>query len=76
MAMVKFPFCSRVMGFSNNHLFKSVFLFSWEKEFSTGNSGTGEPSMLSHEQTISGEEMHTLIIFTVSVTASNIVEGL
>ena len=32
--------------------------------------------MLHHEQTISGEEMHTLITFMVSVMASNIVYGL
>ena len=32
--------------------------------------------MLHHEQTISGEEMHTLITFMVSVMASNIVNGL
>ena len=57
------------MGFSNNRL---LFLFSWERGFSTGNSGTEEPSMLHHEQTISGEEMHTLITFMLSVMASNI----
>ena len=53
-------------------------MFSWERGFSTGNSGTREPSMLHHEQTISGEEMHacTLIRFMVSVTGSNIVDGL
>ena len=69
VAIVKIPFRSRVMGFSNNRL---LFLFSWERGFSTGNSGTGDPWMLHHEQTISGEEMHTLIIFMVSVMASNI----
>ena len=47
-----------------------------ERGFSTGNSGIEEPSMLHHEQTISGEEMHTLITFTVRVMASNIVDGL
>ena len=73
MVMVKIPFRSRVMGFSNNHL---LFLFSWERGFSTGNSGTGEPWTLYHKQTISGEEMHTLIIFMVSVMASNIVDSL
>ena len=73
MAIVKIPFRSRVMGFSNNRL---LFLFSWERGFSTGNSGTGEPSTLRHEQTISGEEMLTLITFMVSVMASNIVDGL
>ena len=46
---VKIPFHSRVMGFSNNCL---LFLFSWERGFLTGNSGTGEPSMPHHEQMI------------------------
>ena len=68
VTIVKIPFRSRVMGFSNNHL---LFLFSSEREFSTGNSGTGKPLMLHHEQTISSEEMHTLITFMVSVMASN-----
>ena len=67
VAIVKIPFRSRVMGFSNNCL---LFLFSWERRFSTGNSGTGESSTLYHKQTISGEEMHTLITFMVSVMAS------
>ena len=35
-----------------------------------GNSGTGDPSTLHHEQTIFGEEIHTLITFIVSVMAS------
>ena len=61
------------MGFSNNRL--SIVLFPWEKGFLISNSGTREPSMLHHKHTISGEEMHTLIIFMVSVMASNIVEG-
>ena len=54
----KNSFRSRVRGFSNN---RYCFLFSWEKGFSTSTSGTGEPSTLHHEQTISGEEMHTEI---------------
>ena len=69
MAIVKIPFRSRVMGFSNNCL---LFLFSWERELSTGNSGTEEPSTLHYEQTISCEKMHTLITFMLSVMASNI----
>ena len=73
VAIVKIPFRSRVMGFSNNRL---LFLFSWEREFLTGNSGTGKPSTLHHEQMISGEEMHTLITFMVSIMASNMVDGL
>ena len=73
VAIVKIPFCSRVMGFSNNRL---LFLFSWERGFLIGNSGTGEPLTLHHEQTISGEEMHTLITFMVSVMAFNVVDSL
>ena len=73
VAIVKIPFRSRVQWvFSNNRL---VF-FSWERRFSTGNSSTEEPSKLHHEQTISGEELHTPITFMVSITASNIVDGL
>ena len=72
VAIEKIPFRSRVMAFSNNRL---LFLFSWERGFSTGNSDTEEPSMLHHEQTISGEEMHALITFMVSVMASNIYNG-
>ena len=68
MGIVKIPFRSRVMGFSNNRL----LFFSWERGFSIGNSDTEEPSMLHHEQTISGEEMHALITFMVSVMASDI----
>ena len=66
VAIVKIHFRSRVMGFSNNCL---LFLFSWERGFLIGNSGTGERLTLHHEQTISGEEMHTLITFMVSVMA-------
>ena len=72
VAIVKIPFRSRVICFSNNRL---LFLFSWERGFSTStvrNSGTKEPSTLHYEQTIYGEEMHTLITFMLSVMASNI----
>ena len=54
-------------------------MFSWERGFSIGSGSTGlsgEPSMLHHKQTISGEEMHTLIKLMVSVMASSIVDGL
>ena len=37
VAMVKIPFRSRVMAFSNNRL---LFLFPWERGFVIGNSGT------------------------------------
>ena len=40
-----------------------------------GNSCTEEPSTLHHNQMISGEELHTLITFMVSVVASNIVDS-
>ena len=60
-------------GFSNN---RPLFLFPWERRFAIGNSGTRDTSTLHHQQTISGEEMHTLITFMVSVMASNIVDGL
>ena len=72
VAIVKIPFRLRVMAFSNNRL---LFLFSWERGFSIGNSGTVEPSMLHHDQMISSEEMHTPITlnFMVSVMASNTV---
>ena len=73
VAIVKIPFSSRVMGFSNN---RPLFLFLWERRFVIGNSGTRDTSTLQHQQTISGEEMHTLIIFMVNVMASNIVDGL
>ena len=80
VAIVKIPFRSRVMAFSNNRL---LILFPWERGFaigkkwySIGNSGTGDPSILQHEQTIFGEEIHTLITFMVSVMASNTVNGL
>ena len=39
-------------------------------------SDTGDLSMLHHEQTIFGEEIHTLITFMVNVMASNTVNGL
>ena len=69
------------MAFSNNRL---LFLFLWERGFATdgkqwysiGNSGTGDPLTLQHEQTIFGEEIHTIITFMVSVMASNTVDGL
>ena len=48
----------------------------WQQWYSIGSSGTGDPLTLHHEQTIFGEEMHTLITFMVSVMASNTVDGL
>ena len=73
VAIVEILFHSRVMAFSNNCLY---CLFSWERGFSIGNSGTVEPSTLHHGQTISSEEMHIVITFMVSVMASNTVDGL
>ena len=46
-------------------------IFDWQR-----NSGTEEPSTLHDKQTISGEEMHTLITFMFSVMASNTADGL
>ena len=60
------------MRFSNNR----PFLFPWERRFAIDNSGTQDTSTLHHEQTISGEEMHILITFMISVMASNIVHSL
>ena len=48
----------------------------WQQWYFIGNSGTGDPSTLHHEQTIFGEEIHTLITFMASVMASNTVDGL
>ena len=48
----------------------------WQKWYSIGSSGTGDPSMLHHEQMIFGEEIHTPITFMVSIMASNMVNGL
>ena len=80
VAIEKIPFCSRVMAFFNNRL---LFLFPWERGFaigkqwySIGNSDTGDPSTLHHEQTIFGKEIYTLITFMVSIMASNTVDGL
>ena len=44
----------------------------WQQWYSIGSSGTGDPSTLHHEQTIFGEEMHTLITFMVSVKLKSI----
>ena len=48
----------------------------WQQWHSIGSGGTGDPSTLHDEQTMFGEEMHTLITFMVSVMASNTVNGL
>ena len=69
MRIVKIPFRSRGMGFSNNRL---LFFLMRKGIFDRYNSDTEEPSTLHHEQAISGEEMHALITFMVSVMASNI----
>ena len=58
VAIMKIVFRSRVMAFSNNRL---LFLLPWERGFVIDNSGTGDPSMLHHKQTIFGEEIHILI---------------
>ena len=53
-------------AFSNDCL---LFLFSWERDFWLATvvyCTHGEPSTLHHEQTISFEEMHILIIYIYS----------
>ena len=65
--IVKIPFVRELWAF----LIIAYCLFSWKRGFSTGNSDAEEPLTLHHEQTISGEEMHALITFMVSVMASN-----
>ena len=54
----------------------ATVVLNWQQWYSIGNSGTGDPLTLHHEQTIFGEEMHTLITFIVSIMASNAVNGL
>ena len=79
VAIVKIPFRSRAMAFLIiaycfcSHGKGICDLKQW---YSLGNSGTGDPSTLHHEQMIFGEEIHTLITFMVSVMASNTVNGL
>ena len=68
------------MAFSNNCLLfcshgKRGFAIG-KQWYSIGNSGTGDPSTLHHEQAILDKEMHTLITFMVGVMASNTVDDL
>ena len=62
------------MVFSNNRLF---VLFPWERDLrlATVVLGIHRRRTLQHEQTIFGEEIHTLITFMVSVMAYNTVDG-
>ena len=61
VAIVKIQFRSRAMAFL---IIAYCFCsHAWERGFAIGNSGTGDPSTLHHEQTIYGEEIHTLIRF-------------
>ena len=41
-------------------------IHDWQQWYSIGNSGTEDPLTLHHEQTIFGEEIHTLIITFVT----------
>ena len=72
VVIVKIPFRSRVMAFSNNRL----LFVPMGKGFAIGNSGTGDLSTLHHEQAIFGEGIYTVITVIVSVMASNTVDGL
>ena len=79
VTIVKIPFLSRAIAFSNNRLLfvpMGKGICDWQQWYSIGNSGTGDSSTLHHEQTIFGEEIHTLITFMVSVMASNTVDSL
>ena len=79
VAIVKIPFRSRAMAFLIiAYCFVSMGkgICDWQQWYSIGSSGTGDPSTLHDEQTIFGEEIHTLITFMVSVMASNMVNGL
>ena len=53
----------------------AIVVLDWQQWYSIGNSGTGYPSTLQHEQTIFGKEIHTLIAFMVNLMASNTVDG-
>ena len=75
VAIVKIPFRSRAMAFL---IITYCFCSHGKGDLRLATvvlSGTGDLSKL-HEQTIFGEEIHTLIIFMVSIMASNTVNGL
>ena len=79
VAIVKIPFLSRAMAFL---IIAYCFCSHGKGDLQLATvvlnqrSATGDPSTLHHEQTIFGEEIHTLITFMVSVMASNTVDGL
>ena len=72
VAIVKIPFHSRIMAFSNNHLLFVLMgkgIFNWQQWYYGAIDATPQAGF-------SSEEMHTLITFMVSVMASNTVDGL
>ena len=76
MAIVKIPSRFKVTAFSNNCLLfvlmgKGIFVGT-EWQF----WASGELSMLHHEQTSAGQEMHPLNKLLVNILASNVVDGL
>ena len=76
VAIVKIPFCSRAMAFL---IIAYSFCSHGKGDLRLATvvlSDNGDLSMLPDEQTIFGEEIHTLITFMVSVMASNTVNGL
>ena len=74
VAIVKIPFRSRAMAFL---IIAYCFCSHGKGDLRLATvHGTGDPSILHDEQTIFGEEIHTLITFMVSVMASNMVNGL
>ena len=76
VAIVKIHFCSRAMAFliiAYCFVPKGKGICDWQQWYSVI---LGDLSTLHHEQTIFGEEIHTLITFMVSVMASNTVNDL
>ena len=76
MAIVKIPFRSRALAIL---IIAHCFCSHGKGDLRLATvvlSGTGNLSMLHHEQMILGEEIHTLITFMVSIMASNTVNGL
>ena len=76
VAIVKIPFRSRAMAFL---IIAYCFCSHGKGDLRLAIvvlSDTGDLSTLPDEQTIFGEEIHTLITFMVSVMASNTVNGL
>ena len=75
VVIVKIPFRSKVMPFltiAYCFVLMGKKIFDWQQWYTTC---IGDPLTLRHEPTISCEEMHTLIMVSISM-ASNTVDGL